>query len=262
MAIVILFFSYTFAQKEKIEIEGAIVLADSDNEMPKKGTIRFNPSLHDFEGWDGTQWKSLTRLTEPGGGVTDNEGNFYRTIKLGHQEWMAENLHTDKYNDGTSIPQITSNVDWSALMSGAWSYYDNDPNNEDPYGKLYNWYAIETNKLCPVGWHVPDVDEWDNLMYYLGGLPVAGGKIKEAGNGHWLAPNTGATNISDFTALPHGFRFSSGQFFHLSKSAGFWSQTEDGLNDAFRFVAEYDDANINRGALPKVLGLAVRCIRD
>ncbi len=234
MAIVILFFSHTFAQEEKIEIEGVVVLADSDNEMPKKGTIRFNPALHDFEGWDGSQWKSLARLTEPGGGVTDIGGNFYPTIKLGQQEWMAENLCTDKYNDSTSIPQITSNVDWSTLTVGAWSLYDNDPSNESIYGKLYNWYAVKTSKLCPIGWHVPDEADWDNLMDYLGGEATAGGKMKEVGNAHWLAPNTGATNASDITALPHGFRFASGQFFSLGKGASFWSYTEDGLNHAFR----------------------------
>lgn len=146
-------------------------------------------------------------------GVVDAGGNVYTTVIIGNQEWFTENLRTTKYNNGTPIPNITSNSEWGNLTTGAYAWYDND---EATYkyaqGALYNWYAVETGNLCAAGWHVPTDAEWTTLTDYLGGASVAGGKLKatgtiEAETGLWHDPNTGATNETGFTALPGGGRY-------------------------------------------------------
>ena len=138
------------------------------------------------------------------GTMTDIEGNVYPTVIIGKQEWMAANLKTTTYNDGTPIPQVTDASAWSSiLLGGAYSWYDNDLANKEVYGALYNWSTVETGKLCPTGWDVPVSENWGALTDYLGGKDalgqnldgkvVAGGKLKEKGTLHWQSPNTGAT---------------------------------------------------------------------
>jgi uncharacterized protein (TIGR02145 family) len=139
------------------------------------------------------------------GKVSDIDGNDYKTIQIGIQEWMAENLKTTKYNDGNSIPNVTDFIEWSDLITGVYCWYKNDASAyKATYGALYNWFTVSTGKLCPAGWHVPSDAEWTTLYGYLGGAGVAGGKLKETGTTHWISPNTGATNSSGFTALPGG----------------------------------------------------------
>ena len=94
-------------------------------------------------------------ITEFDSIVTDTDGNSYTSVKIGSQEWMVENLRTTKYADGNTIPNVKDRAKWSNLKIGAWCHYDNDSLHNDTYGKLYNWNAIETGKLCPTGWHVP-----------------------------------------------------------------------------------------------------------
>lgn len=101
-------------------------------------------------------------------GITDIEGNVYTSVKIGTQTWMVENLKTTKYNDGTSIPLVTDNAVWKSSLSPAYCWYDNDISNKEPYGALYNWFAVNTGKLCPSGWHVPTIDEWSVLEQFLG----------------------------------------------------------------------------------------------
>ncbi len=147
-----------------------------------------------------------------GPNITDVDGNSYKTVTIGAQTWMAENLKTSKYNDGTQIPNVTDYTNWSQLTTGAWAYYNNDSANYAKFGKLYNWYAVnyETNgnkNVCPTGWHVPTDEEWTILTDYLGGESVAGGKMKEAGNINWGGINNinqDSTNKSLFTGLPGG----------------------------------------------------------
>ncbi len=119
---------------------------------------------------------------------------------------MAENLRVTRYNDGTAIPQVIDNTAWTNLSTPAYTWYDNGSSD---YGALYNYYTVaDTNSLnvCPVGWDVPTDTEWATLTTYLGGVSVAGGKMKESGLAHWNSPNTGATNESGFAGLPGGFR--------------------------------------------------------
>jgi uncharacterized protein (TIGR02145 family) len=197
------------------------------------------------------------------GSVSDNDGNTYKTILIGTQTWMAENLKTTKYNDGTTIPLVTVNSAWAALITPGYCWYDNDAATyKATYGALYNWYTVNTGKLCPTGWHVPTDAEWTTLTTSLGGESVASGKLKETGITHWLSPNTGATNESGFTALPGGDRSYSGTFSHIGIYGSWWSSTEYGTYYAwFRYVY-YDDGGVHRYYGYKQDGFSVRCLKD
>ncbi len=140
-------------------------------------------------------------------GVTDIDNNHYEAVRIGSQLWMAENLKTTRYNDGTPIPLVTDSLEWDNLVTPAYCWYRNDPvTYGETYGALYNLHVVSTGILCPSGWHVPSDAEWTVLSDYLGGESVAGGKLKEAGTTHWYTPNAGATNETGFTALPGGIR--------------------------------------------------------
>jgi len=245
--------------QEKMEVEGAIIIKDSEDPSPAPGTIRWSGS--DFEGWNGQRWVSLTGYAIPGS-VTDIDGNTYQTSRIGNQEWMVENLRVTKYNDNTVIDQITSNTIWSGLTTGAWCWYDNDNSNDNPYGKLYNWYAVNTNKLCPTDWHVPSDTEWTMLTDYLGGTSIAGGKMKETGTTHWISPNTGATNESGFTGLPGGRRNTNGGFLFIGNYGYWWSKSESSSSDAWYRYLDYLDGSVFRFNFDKRYGFSVRCVRD
>jgi hypothetical protein len=100
--------------------------------------------------------------------VTDIDGNVYRNVQIGGQCWMAANLKTTRYRDGTIIPNVTGNSAWTQLTTGAWAHYENSASYENPYGKLYNWYAAANPNICPQGWHVPTDSEWQQLESALG----------------------------------------------------------------------------------------------
>ena len=196
----------------------------------------------------------------------DIDGNIYETVIIGDQDWMAENLKVTHYRNGDTIPNVTDNSNWANLSTGAYCYYDNDANNADTYGALYNWYAVEeddTRGLAPEGWRVPTDDEWQTLVDYLGGSSVAGGKMKEAGTAHWNSPNTGATNESGFTGLPGGYRGSyTGYFYDLGNYGYFWSATEDSTSTAWNRILSYNNPAVSRYYFNKQGGFSVRCVRD
>lgn len=147
------------------------------------------------------------------GTIRDIDGNTYKTVKIGIQLWMKENLNVSHYRNGDPIPEVKNPTEWINLTTGAWCYYINDSAMGPRYGKLYNWYAVNDPRgLAPTDWHVPSHAEWISLTTYLGGEDVAGGKMKEAGTSHWQSPNAGATNSSGFTALPGGYRLSNGAY--------------------------------------------------
>ncbi|MGC3978546.1 MAG: fibrobacter succinogenes major paralogous domain-containing protein [Paludibacteraceae bacterium] len=184
------------------------------------------------------------------GTMTDIDGNTYKTVKIGTQTWMAENLKTTKYNDGTAIPNVTNNDTWWSSTTGAYCWYNNDISNKATYGALYNWYAVNTGKLAPKGWHVPTDAEWTTLENYLiangynydGSL--SGNKIAKA-----LASTTSTTgwststeagaigndlnknNRSGFSALPGGSRYDDG-FDGAGKGGYWWSSTQTGTSRA------------------------------
>jgi uncharacterized protein (TIGR02145 family) len=183
---------------------------------------------------------------------------------------MAENLKTSKYSDGTTIPNITDNTQWSNLSTGAWCYYDNNLANNSKYGKLYNWYAVSptTNgnkNICPTGWHVPTDAEWTVLTDYLGGESVAGGKMKEVGTTSWNSPNTDVTNMSLFTGLPGGYRNShrdsNGNYDGIGYYGYWWSSSVFYKNAWFRNLNCYN-GNAGRNYDDKRDGFSVRCLRD
>lgn len=193
--------------------------------------------------------------------VTDVDGNIYNTIIIGSKVWMAENLKTTKYNDGTAIPNITDDTSWEGLTTGAYCWYNNDFTNKSIYGALYNWYTVNTGKLAPVGWHVPTDEEWTILSNHLGDMYEAGGKLKEAGTTHWKNPNAGATNTTGFTGLPGGNRLYN--FNYIGLNGEWWSSTEVNNSSAFSRVLHSDyrwlsDYNFYR----KDYGVSVRCVKD
>jgi|JI10StandDraft_1071094.scaffolds.fasta_scaffold497727_2 uncharacterized protein (TIGR02145 family) len=193
--------------------------------------------------------------------VTDVDGNTYQTVKIGDQVWMAENLKTAKYNDGSSIANVTDANQWSGATSGAYCYYNNAASNNGVYGKLYNWYAVNTGKLCPKGWHIPTKDEFATLSSTLGGDNYAGGKLKATNA--WTFPNTGASNESGFSALPGGNRKEDGSFAFIDDYGYLWSSTPDVSGWAFLRPLHYNDATFNKGAIiPKSTGLSCRCLLD
>ena len=199
--------------------------------------------------------------------IKDVDGNVYKTVTIGPQQWMAENLKVSKYSDGTTIPNITDNTQWQNDTSGAWSYHNNDSANNAKYGKLYNWYAVSPTKngnknVCPTGWHVPTDAEWTVLTDYLGGESVAGGKMKEVGTIIWNSPNTEATNTSLFTGLPGGYRYSAGGYSLIGGSGNWWSSSENVTSDAWaRYLLSYSGGALRLNYY-KRNGLSVRCLRD
>jgi len=200
------------------------------------------------------------------GTVLDIDGNVYKTILIGTQTWMAENLKTTKCNDGTSVSNVTDLNAWDALTSPGYCWCLNDASTyKAVYGALYNWYAVNTGKLCPSGWHVPSYNEWNTLVAYLGGVEVSGGKLKETGISHWVSPNTGATNESGFTALPGSMRDITADFAHgdqIGIYGNWWSSTV--MDPVNRYVLGMNnfDASASISNAYYVSGYSVRCLKD
>lgn len=206
-------------------------------------------------------------LNVPDSPVSDIDGNVYKTVKIGNQIWMAENLKVTKYRNGNTIPNVTDYTSWANLTSGAYSDFFNDPNIGVIYGHLYNFYTVLDNRqLCPTGWHIPSDAEFTTLTNFLGGESVAGGKLKEVGTNHWNSSNIGADNISGFTGLAGGWRGDIGSFYYSVGTTGnWWSSTEyDANNGIYRGLA-YNNTIFSRsyGAyFGKKGGCSIRCIKD
>ncbi len=199
--------------------------------------------------------------------IKDIDGNVYKTVNIGNQTWMTENLKVTKYNDGTSIPTEKDKVQWSKLTTGAWCNYNNNDSLGNIYGKLYNWYAVSpttnSNKnLCPTGWHVPSDTEWNVLTDYLGGGNVAGGKMKEVGTANWINSNTEATNTSLFTGLPGGGRYTNGNYYDTGLYGYWWCSSENRTYDVWIRYLDFVEGIANRSYEYKEGGLSVRCLKD
>jgi len=194
--------------------------------------------------------------------LKDADGNVYTTVTIGTQTWMVENLKTTKYNDGTPIPNVTDAYSWCLLSSGAQCDYDNNVSNTKTYGKLYNWYAVNTGKLAPKGWHIPTDAEWATLTNYVGGESVAGGVLKTTGTTNWNSPNTAATNSFGFSALPGGFRDNNGDFTYMNVWGVYWTATETNSNYAWRRPISYTYSKIFIDESRKEIGYSVRCIKN
>jgi uncharacterized protein (TIGR02145 family) len=197
-----------------------------------------------------------------GNGVTDINGNSYQTIIIGNQEWMAQNLNVSKYNNGTNIPNVTGNNEWASLSTGAWSYYDNDNQYEANYGKLYNWYAVNTSKLCPTGWHVPSDAEWTILMNYLGANGHNGtqGKALKA-TSTWASTGNGTDNFG-WKGRYGGIRINDGVFSNVGTSGEWWSTSETSTNGALKRAFYNSSDSIFANTTYKRAGFSVRCLKD
>ncbi len=183
------------------------------------------------------------KIIEGGGGpgtYTDTrDGQVYKIVDIDSQTWFAENLNYE-----------TTNSWW----------YDNSNANGEIYGRLYTWDAALT--ACPSGWHLPTDEEWTVLTNFLGGDDVAGGKMKETGTIHWDAPNTDATNISGFTALPGSYRSTDESFYHLGSRGYWWSGTEGAPTLAWRLYIPYNRGQVIWRNENKMAGFSIRCLKD
>lgn len=215
------------------------------------------------------------------GNLTDQEGNNYKTIVIGNQEWMAENLKTSVYRNGDTIVNVTDNAQWFELTSAACCSYQNDSKYDCPLGKLYNWYAVaDERNLCPAGWHVPTDDEWNTLLLSLDPATnttaigfqstTAGSKLKSVGTLYWASPNEFASNESGFSALPAGARnYNIGEFyngvsasFNNGVASAWWSSTMNGSSGFWFRNVEYSTEDVYRGLGWGQMGFSVRCLRD
>ena len=192
--------------------------------------------------------------------VYDYDSNGYDTVHIGTQIWMKQNLKTTHCNNGIVIPNVTNTNSWIYLTTPAYCNYNNDTNIANVYGRLYNWYAVNTSKLCPVNWHIPNNNEYKVLINYLGGKYIAGGKLKEAGTTHWSVPNVGATNASGFTALPGGEN--GVNYSYLGTHGNWWCSNSIDLASANFTYLYYNSTNANDNiGSSKWAGLSVRCLK-
>ncbi|MGS2727458.1 FISUMP domain-containing protein [Psychroserpens sp. BH13MA-6] len=193
--------------------------------------------------------------------ITDVDGHVYTTVAIGSDCWIQQNLNTASYNDGTAIPNVTDQTDWTQLETGAWAYYDNDVVTGQLHGKLYNWYAIENGNLCPEGWHVPTAGEYNQLVSSLGGSAIAGEKMKTTMG--WNNSPDNATNSSGLSVLPSGNRDYFGGFLGLGENVWFFTASED-TNDPERalWLKVTSESNTDTGTALKKDGLPCRCVLD
>jgi uncharacterized protein (TIGR02145 family) len=172
-------------------------------------------------------------------------------------------MRVTKLNDGTPITLVTDDASWSSLTTPHYCWVNNLIAYKEPYGALYNYATVSTGKLCPSGWHVPSDTDGSILANFLGGVGVAGGKLKEAGTAHWQSPNAGATNETGFTALPCGFRYWGGSFTDFGFTGYLWiSRTVDTTHAVSSFL-RYDSSQLlyyTDEYMPS--GQSVRCVAD
>jgi uncharacterized protein (TIGR02145 family) len=213
--------------------------------------------------------------------INDVDGNVYTSVTIGNQIWIVENLKTTTYNDGTSIPLVTESTEWRNLTTAGYCWHNNNISNKSNYGALYNWYTVNTGKLCPIGWHAPTDDEWMTLENYLiaNGYnydgTTTGNKIAKSltsvslwttseiigavGNSDFPAKR----NATGFTAIPSGVRHPDGSFYlPMNLYCCWWPYTENTSTTAWRWGTGYNLTEINKTDTNKNYGLPVRCVKD
>jgi uncharacterized protein (TIGR02145 family) len=193
---------------------------------------------------------------------TDGDGNHYSVIQIGNQTWMSENLRTTTYNDATAIVQVKDNIQWANLNTPAYSWYNNDIANNQPYGALYNFYAVESGKLCPAGWHAGTDDEWTWLVDYAGGATIGGNKLKDSGTDLWQSTTRYVTNETGFTIVPGGDRYIESDggyiFSGININAIFWTGTYPYSRSFYA-----NNATVFRGSFGnRISGFSVRCVKN
>jgi uncharacterized protein (TIGR02145 family) len=196
----------------------------------------------------------------------------YESVRIGNQEWITRNLDVDRFRNGDLIPHIESKEEWEEAGENgqpAWCYYDNDPENGEKYGKLYNWFAVnDLRGLALEGWHVPTDDEWTTLINYLGGEDIAGLKMKSIERwDNWYNQdgeiiNGNNSNSSGLNIIPGGNRFPGGRFVNIRNLASFWSATKSDLNYAWNCDLNFFNGVVIRSSNNKTFGASIRCLRD
>jgi uncharacterized protein (TIGR02145 family) len=213
-----------------------------------------------------TRCKTEEKISE--NSITDADGNIYKTVNAAGRVWMAENLRTTRYTDGTPLKLVTQKADWFYKEKPGYSWYKNDSvKNGKPYGVLYNWYAINYltngNKfVCPTGWHVPTDEEWKSLINALGGKLIAGAKLKMKDTIYWNVPNLYATDSVGFHVVANGIRNALGDFMGKRYITNFWCSNEESSNHGWDFGMYHNSNIIVKYANLKVNGYSVRCIKD
>lgn len=227
--------------------------------MPDGVTWRLiDPANEDVKYFDGTTWKPMI-CVDPSLCPNCVPGD----VTIATQTWTRCNASITTYNNGDVIPEVSDPTAWAGLTTGAWCHVNNDPTNEPIYGRLYNWYAINDPRgFAPPGYHVPTSVEWNLLINSQGGSAIAGGKLKESLYCHWYLPNTLATNLSGFTALPGGERVSNGAFSAPGILGLWWSATPYNSADAESFKMVYNSTLVSTGHFTKKNGHSVRFIKD
>jgi len=221
------------------------------------------------------QWADLNTSNT----VSDIDGNVYHTVIIGTQTWMVENLRTTKFNDGTSIPLASNDGEWGSLTTPGycWAGYD-EKTFKNTYGALYNWYTVNTGKLAPKGWHVPNETDWDILQIFLiansynWDLSSSENKIGKSMASKTLWQNstkTGAVgndiatnNKSGFSAIPGGECGYAGGFYSMGYVSYFWSATESSETFAHNCYLFYDNESFVRLEYLKNSGYSVRLVKD
>lgn len=191
----------------------------------------------------------------------DADGNAYPVTKIGSLYWMTENLRTTKYNSGLALNQINSQLNWTTLTSTseAYCYYNDAATNGALFGALYTFSAATAN-IAPTGWRLPSRAEFNEMMLYLGGEAVAGGKLKTTGTNYWNTPNNGATNETGFNALATSYRTSTG-FSQSGTSAAYWTSNKVDALTSYSTLLEYNKASVNISQVnAKQNGLSIRCV--
>jgi uncharacterized protein (TIGR02145 family) len=209
--------------------------------------------------------EEVSFTTKRSNAISDIDGNYYNIVTIGDQVWMANNLNTTRYASGDYLMNGTGAGEIPyGVYAPMWFAYNDVISYVETYGRLYTGYAVIGNQnICPAGWHVPNNDEWMELIDHLGGLSVAGGALKEAGFDHWISPNVGATNSSGFTALPHGIRRQTlGTFAMLGRTGSFWTSTEYGSDAAYAKILNTANESVEETTNMKIIGHGVRCVKD
>jgi uncharacterized protein (TIGR02145 family) len=205
------------------------------------------------------------------GTVKDQDSIIYRTVQIGEQRWMAENLRTTKYRNGDPIQNVTDNKQWKSLNQGAYCNYDNNSSYAKVYGHLYNWFAVnDSRNIAPAGWRVPSEEDWAILIDYLDYPERSADKLKETGTTHWEKMNDGATNYYGFSALPGGYRGNTvfggadlGYNFCYNGLKGIWWSSTDTLSTcAFSREIDYMTNTVILRYCQKDNGFSIRCIKD
>ena len=191
------------------------------------------------------------------GTVADIEGNVYKTIQIGNDTWMAENLKTTKFNDNKAIPLVTASNEWLNLATPAYCWWENDEDYKFLYGAFYNWYTVQTGKLCPENWHVSTDEDWINLSNALGGIDSFYKILERPFSGDTTVMYT---NSSGFTALSHGYRVNTGGFiFSGGYGTTYWTSTE---SESPNYPWTWNNRLWRSNLFSKKYGFSVRCVKD